>query len=490
MKTKSTLKHIQEQVTYLLNKYNVSIRTKIFLGVGLFVILNIIINLAIVKLSINDIYIGLEKSKLKKEYLLVKKNLNNYEDLTNVIYHASEKGIKIKVLDNNLNVLYTIFNDKMFDNFNNTDLVLLESLKNSKSKIISVKSRMTNRYNLYLVGKTSNGYTIISSSIESVKQDAKTTTIILLLTSFVTFLILIGISYFISKLFGKKINEIKEVTDGITNLNFDKRIEVKTNDELGDLFNNINEMSSKLQISINELELANEKLKQDLIDKEKQEKARKKLVANISHEFKTPLTIISGYSQLLKEEVKGKDNIENLELIIEESERLSELVKEFLQLSKLESGSIKLNKENIDAKEIIEEEIKKLNVKIKSKKVKVKTEFIDNQNILVDKKQFSKVVENLLTNAIKFCSNEKQINIKTYTINGYFYYEVFNTGKNIKDSDIENIFSSYYKDKSERNKEGTGLGLTIVKAIVDLHEGMCYVENKDNGVCFKVSVKI
>lgn len=101
------------------------------------------------------------------------------------------------------------------------------------------------------------------------------------------------ISYFISKLFSKKIKEIKDVTDDITKLKFNKKIDVKENDELGDLFNNINNMSDELEESIKKLEDANKKLKQDLIEKEKQEDARKKLIANISHEFKTPLTIIS-----------------------------------------------------------------------------------------------------------------------------------------------------------------------------------------------------
>ena len=490
MKIKNILKRIQERVTYLLNKKRVSIRTKVFLGVGLFVILNIIVNLIIVKLSINDVYLVLEKQKLKKEYTLIKKNINDEENLSNIIYEASDGGIRIKILDSELNILYTVFSDKMGGSFSNLDLMLLNALDYEQSKIITLKNNRVKGYNLHLVGRINNGYVIVSSSIESVKQNAKTTTVILLLTSLITFLILILISYLISKLLGKKINEIKEVTDDITNLKFDKKIEVKTNDELADLFNNVNEMSSKLQKSIGDLEIANKKLKQDLIDKEKQENARKKLVANISHEFKTPLTIISGYSQLLKEEINGKENKENLELIISESERLSELVKEFLQLSKLESGGIELNKENINAKEIIEEEIKKLNVRISNKKAKVETEFIGEQVILADKKQYSKVVENLLTNAIKFCSKEKLIKVRTYTKDGYFYYEVFNTGNNIKESDLENIFNSYYKDKSERNKEGTGLGLTIVKAIIDLHDGKCYVENKDNGVCFWVSIKL
>ncbi len=489
MKIRNTLKHLQERVTYLLNKKRVSIKYKIFIGVGLFVILNIIINLLIVKLSINDIYLSLEKKELKKEYALINKYIDNENKLLNVIYNASNNGIRIKILDNDFNLLYSAFSDSMDKRFTNFDLLLLNSLKDNESKIITLENKRKNGYDIHLVSKTSYGYSIISSSVESLKKDAKTTMIVIIITSLITFCILLLLSYFISKLFSKKIKEIKDVTDDITNLNFNKKIEVKSNDELGDLFNNINEMSSRLENNIKELEQANEKLKQDLLDKEKQEIARKKLIANISHEFKTPLTIISGYSQLLLADSQDEETKKNTKLIISESERLGDLVHEFLELSRLESGNITLNKVDVDVKALINNELDKLSMKIKEKKIKVDTKFIGNQIINADKKQITKVIENILTNAIKFVKNENKISIKTYSKGGYFYYEVFNTGDKIKDEDLENIFNSYYKDKSTRNKEGTGLGLTIVKAIVDLHQGKCEVKNVKNGVKFIISIK-
>lgn len=492
MKTGNTLKLLVERVTSLLNKdgkKRVSIRTKIFIGVGLFVILNIIINIFIVKISINDIYLGLEKRELKKEYSEVLNNINNEEQLISTIYEANNSGIKIKVLDNNLNVLYTIFNDKMSANFNNLDLVLLNSLNNNDYKIITLKNYKKSGYDLHLVGKVNRGYVIISSSIEQLKKDAKTTTIVILATSVITFIVLIVIAYFISKLFAKKVKEIKEVTDDITNLKFNKKLDVNYNDELGDLFTNINKMSDRLECNIKDLEKANRQLRQDLIQKEKQEEARKKLIANISHEFKTPLTIISGYSQLMKEDIKDEETLKNIDLIISESERLSDLVHEFLELSRLESGNINLNKTRVNVKDIIEKELDKLSVRIDEKGINLSTDFIGNQVICVDKKQITKVIENILTNAIKFVKNDNIIKVKTYTKDEYFYYEVYNSGDKIKKEDMESIFNSYYKDKSTRNKEGTGLGLTIVKAIVDLHEGKCEVKNTKNGVKFIIKIK-
>ena len=164
-------------------------------------------------------------------------------------------------------------------------------------------------------------------------------------------------------------------------------------------------------------------------------------------------------------------------------------MREFLELSRLESGNIFLNKENINFNELIEEELDKLSVRINKKKVNVETKLTKDDIVNADKKQITRVIENVLTNGVKFCKKEKIIKIKTYVKDGYFYYEVFNSGDNIKDKDKENIFNSYYKDKSTRNKEGTGLGLTIVKAIVNLHDGTCVVKNVKDGVKFIIGIK-
>lgn len=486
-KIKNTLKRILERVTYLLNKNErVSIRTKIFVFVGLFVFLNVIINLIIVKCSINDIYLSLEKKELKKEYSLIKENYGNENNLINILYEANNNGIKIKVLDSNYNILYTIFNDKMSTRFTELDLMILNRLGNNESEIVTLKNYEKSGYDLHLVGKINDNYVILSTSIESLKKDARTTVIILIITSLFTFAILTVLSYFISRLFSKKINEIKEVTEDISNLKFSKKIEINSNDELGDLFDNVNKMSQKLQDSIKALENANLKLKNDLIEKEKQEKLRKQLIANISHEFKTPLTIISGYSQLMLDDVKDKENKENLEMIISESERLSGLVYEFLELSKLESGNVKLNNTMVDINELIKKELKKLSVRIQDKNINVKESYVKDAIITIDEKQVTRVIENILTNAIKFCKNEKKIKIRTYVEEFYLVYEVYNSGSNIDEKELENIFNSYYKDKSGRNKDGTGLGLTIVRAIVDLYGGKYKVCNEKNGVTFSI----
>ena len=489
-KIKNTLKRILERVTYLLNKNKrVSIRTKIFVFVGLFVILNIMINLIIVKFSINDIYLTLEKRELKKEYKLIKENYGNEDNLINILYEANNNGIKIKVLDSNYNILYTIFNDKMSTRFTELDLMILNRLGNNESEIVTLKNYEKSGYDLHLVGKINDNYVILSTSIESLKKDARTTVIILIITSLFTFAILTVLSYFISRLFSEKINEIKEVTEDISNLKFSKKIEINSNDELGDLFDNVNKMSQKLQDSIKALENANLKLKNDLIEKEKQEKLRRQLIANISHEFKTPLTIISGYSQLMLDDVKGKENKENLEMIISESERLSGLVYEFLELSKLESGNVKLNNTRVDINELIKKELKKLSVRIQDKNISVKESYAKDAIIIIDEKQVTRVIENILTNAIKFCKNEMEIKIRTYVKEDYLVYEVYNSGSNIAEKEIENIFNSYYKDKSGRNKDGTGLGLTIVRAIIDLYNGKCEVVNTKKGVKFIIYLK-
>lgn len=464
-----------------LSKRKIPVRTKIFISVLLFILLSIIVNIIVVRLSINDIYIGLEKKELKKQYKLIERNIDDNNALLSTIYNASDSGIKIKVLDNNLNILYTIFNEHLNDQFTNLDLLLLESLGNKKSTTITLENYNKNGYDLYFIGRVKDGYVILSSSIESLRKDAKTTTIIIIFTSLITLIILLVVANIISKILSNKINEVKSVTNNISNLKFDKKLVLNTNDELSDLFDDINNMSLKLEESI-------KKLKDELALKEKQESARKKLIANISHEFKTPMTIISGYAQLMLNELEGESK-ENAGVIISEIDRLNELVMEFLELSRLESEDIKLNKTSVDIKSLIENELKKLSVKINDKNIKVTTQFCEDNMVLADEKQICKVIENILTNAIKFCKHDKLIFIKTYHDEEYFVYDVFNTGDNIKDKDLDNIFNSYYKDKNARNKEGTGLGLTIVNAITKLHNGKCFCINEKDGVRFIVKIK-
>ena len=210
MKTKNILKRTQERATYLLNSSKrISIRKKIFIFVGLFILLNIIINLIVVKVSINDIYISFEKRELKKEYSLIKEAYDDENKLIDLLYNANNNGIKIKILDSNYNVIYTIFNDKMSSMFTNLDLMMLSELGPNQSKIITLKNYERSGYDLHLVGRIDNNYVILSASIKSIKKDAKTTTIILIITSVFTLIILTIISYYISKVFSKKINEIK-----------------------------------------------------------------------------------------------------------------------------------------------------------------------------------------------------------------------------------------------------------------------------------------
>ena len=123
MKIKNTLKQLVEQVTSLSNKKRVSIKYKIFIGAVLFIILNIIINLLIVKVSINDIYLALEKKELKSVYSNILKT-NDSNNITDIIYDANNNGIKVKIIDSNLNIMYTIFSDTINNNFTNLDLIL------------------------------------------------------------------------------------------------------------------------------------------------------------------------------------------------------------------------------------------------------------------------------------------------------------------------------------------------------------------------------
>lgn len=469
------------------NKKRISVRTKIFITIGLFIIINLIISFLIVKLFINHIYINVEKRSLNEEYINLKKYINEEEMILNIIYEANSDGNKISILDDQFNIKYTIFNNRL--RFNNFNYNLLSNLKNYESKILTLRNENKGNYDLYLVGKIDNNYVIITSSIESLKKNASTTISILFLSSLILLIILSAATYIISFYISKRIKEVRDVTNDIANLKFDKKITINSNDEISDLLEDINSMSIKLENSINKLEIANNRLKKEIENKEKQERLRKQLIANISHEFKTPLTIISGYSQLLLSEVKDKESKENINIMIEESERLSNLVHKFLDLSKIENENLDVDYEIVDIKKIINDDLKKFKFEINNKNINIKKKLCSDNKIYANYVLIQMAIENTITNAIKFCNNDKKIEINTILDKDYLIYDISNSCENIDDKDLENIFTSYYKEKSSRNKNGTGLGLTIVKSIIDLHKGTIECKKENNKIHFIIKLK-
>lgn len=251
-------------------------------------------------------------------------------------------------------------------------------------------------------------------------------------------------------------------------------------------------MSDKLEKTINQLRDTNIELEKDIEEKSKLDEMRKSFISDVSHELKTPIALIQGYSEGLLENVNSDEGSRKFyaEVILDESNKMDKLVKQLLELMKLEYGNREFSNKSFDIVELEKEVISKCKVMIDEKNIQI--EFDENQNIEVFADDFyiEQIITNYLTNAIK---NTKVVNgNKIITIsneicqNNKICVKVFNTGDNIRHEDLNRIWNRFYKADESRNREdgGTGIGLSLVKAIMNNYKNKYGVTNKDDGVEF------
>ena len=275
-------------------------------------------------------------------------------------------------------------------------------------------------------------------------------------------------------------------------LDFSKKYNLAdTDDEINELGKNINTMSDKLESTIKQLRDNNLELEKDIEEKSKIDEMRKQFISDVSHELKTPIALIQGYAEGLVENVNSDDESRKFyaEVILDESNKMDTLVKQLLELMKLEYGKREFNNEDFNIVELINEVIRKCKVMIEEKNIKI--EFDSSKQVMVNADDFyiEQVVTNYFTNAIKHANNvngEKKISIKIEEKENKVRVSVFNTGNNIPEEHLNKIWGRFYKEDSSRNRNdgGTGIGLALVKAIMNNYKNDYGVINRENGVEF------
>ncbi len=254
---------------------------------------------------------------------------------------------------------------------------------------------------------------------------------------------------------------------------------------LGD---NFNRMSTQLENTISELKSANNELQRDIEDKIKIDKMRKEFLDNVSHELKTPIALIQGYAEGLKENIS--DDPESREfycdVIMDEASKMNKLVKNLLTLNQLESGKDAVVMERFDIVSLIRGVLQTMDIMIGQKKAKV---IFDEQKpiyVWADEFKTEEVVTNYVSNALNHLDGDRQIEIKLVDEDSRVKVTVFNNGTPIPEADIPNLWNKFYKVDKARTREygGSGIGLSIVKAIMESMNQEYGVQNFDNGVEF------
>lgn len=379
---------------------------------------------------------------------------------------AYENGVCIDILQDNINVYTSDTIDKgcLFDRKGSIYKYKNEfELSGRSSGMYMIVNQVLNNKTLVYAKKLDNGvYLYINTSIEPVESSVNILTSILIYITIMVFIIAILISLYLSSSLSSPILNINKKARKLAKGDFSEDFEI-------------------IDSNISEIEELNETLEYAKEELSKIEEVRRDLLANVSHDLKTPLTMIKAYAELTKDFGGNEDKTKsNMDIIIEESDRLNNLVNDILDLSKLQSEMYDLKIESFDIIDLIKTIIKRFNIYYDQEGY----DFIfdNNEELFVngDKNKIEQVIYNLIINAINYTGKDKKIVIKIKEGVNNFRIGIKDTGKGIDPEEIEKIWDKYYKNEKhhKRNKIGTGLGLSIVKNILLAHKFKYGVESK------------
>jgi signal transduction histidine kinase len=278
----------------------------------------------------------------------------------------------------------------------------------------------------------------------------------------------------------------------MANLDFSKECEVKSKDELGTLANSLNKLSKNLGVSLKELKAANEQLHLDIEKERNLEKMRKEFVSSVSHEFKTPLGIIKGFTEGIRDQVAEEKKEYYIEVIMDEIDKMDNLVRDLMDLARLESKTQELNNEEFNIIELIDEVKNRLLQTIDEKNITMVFKYRERiTEVCGDRRKIEQVITNILTNAIRHTKFEKYIEIGVEEENSEWMIYIENSGEPISEEDLFKIWERFYRVEKSRRRQtgGTGLGLAIVKTILERHESHFGVKNTNRGVKFYFTLK-
>ncbi len=318
------------------------------------------------------------------------------------------------------------------------------------------------------IGNT-NEFLIMMTSIEPIDATIKVLKSQLLYITIISIVISSIISIFISRKLSRPIKNINETAKNLAVGNYNITFNKSGYKEIDDLVDTLNLATKQLA---------------------KTDKIKRELIANVSHDLRTPLTMIKAYSEMIRD-ISGdkKDQREeNLKIIIDETDRLTELVNDMMDLSKIESGIIKLNTETFDLNEVINSIICKFKNITDKSDFKLTVDIPGEIFVIADKSKIQQVLYNLVSNAINHSGNkkdniEKQIKIKVSNLGKKVKVQIIDNGIGISEEDLVHIWDRYYKANNsfKREASGSGLGLSIVKNILTVH-------NVNYGVTSKLNV--
>lgn len=347
-------------------------------------------------------------------------------------------------------------------------------------------------YYLEIWGTLDNGYSIIlRTPIQGIKDNVNISTTLIKYVGGAILAVGIISAFVVSTYITRPIKQLSNIAEKMSEMDFNARYEGSDKGEIGLLGKSMNNMSEKLEQNIAELKKANLELKKDIDKKEKLEIMRTDFLSNVSHELKTPIALIQGYAEGLKEGIT--DDPESMEfycdVIMDEANKMNTMVKRLLTLNQIEFGNDEPEMERFDINELIASVADANAIRAGQKNMSI---VFDNRNehnfVWADEYKTEEVLTNYISNALNHCDGKRAIEVRTEKSEngGTITVTVYNSGKNIDDEDLERIWEKFYKTDKARTREygGNGIGLSIVKAIMDSMGQEYGVRNVSDGVEF------
>ena len=398
-------------------------------------------------------------------------------------------SLTIKSSANNAEQLTKILWDNILDSGNNNDKEIIDIGEGYTLQI--EKDRATGRKYLEMWGVVGAGNLIlVRSTMESIKDSVSISNTFMAYVGVIAIVVGSVVILYISKKITDPIKRLYLISDKMKNLNFEAKYEntENYNNEIDILGQNMNELSETLEQTIKELKNANITLKQDIAQKEEIDEMRKEFLSNVSHELKTPIALIQGYAEGLREGINDDPESRDFycDVIMDEASKMNMMVKKLLTLNQLEFGNEKANMDRFDIVELVRNYIKSAELLARQKEATIQFDVEEPIFVWGDEFKVEEVLQNYYSNALNHIDGEKIIEIKVVKLDNHARVSVFNTGKPIPKESIGHIWEKFYKVDKARTREygGSGVGLSIVKAIMESMNQAYGVINYDNGVEF------
>ena len=497
-----------------------SIRFKFFVAISAVALVFIGVLLLLNVFFYQDYYMMMRRNELRDAYQAIRSSYDgNADNIATVLdSYESQTAVRLAVVCSDGTVLYTSFlspnarpeggEGGMQNPFQLPDFSLFDQQRRGYAILRSIAQSINwdalsdRHYQFLSVTLWDNDqYLCLAGALDDnadkclfaympyayIEQNSSLNLVFLVIAGGCALLICLVCGYFISRQFTRPLIAMAGVADRMSELDFSTKYEGNGDDEVGQLGQSLNRLSAYLEQTISELQRSNGRLAQEIKEKERIDSMRREFIVNVSHELKTPIALIQGYAEGLTAGVADdpEDRKYYCDTIADEADHMNKLVMQLLSLSRLELGAEQTYNEDIDLHALCAEAARKTAVLCESRGLTVE---YDNTNTTVrtDGDLLEQVLMNYLSNAIRYTADGGQITISAVRTGGNVRLTVFNEGSGLPEEELPKIWEKFYRTDRARTREagGTGIGLSLVRAIADTLHGSCGAENVEGGIAF------